>query len=107
MRLVRCGVWQFRACEGSAGCASTTDRSESFVGTPLLLVRAPRSLWAELLVDGGAVAEGVASYFVHTLKISLVRALRLQTLTSEGEGRGRCKGAPGKYSKNLIIFFRV
>ena len=32
MRLVRCGVWQFRACEGSEGCGSTVDRSESFVG---------------------------------------------------------------------------
>ena len=29
-------------------------------------LRAPRSLWAELLVGGGAVAEGAASYFVHT-----------------------------------------
>ena len=27
-----------RACEGSAGCASTVDYSESFVGTLLLLV---------------------------------------------------------------------
>ena len=39
MRLVRCGVWQFRACEGSAGCASTADCSESYVGTLLLFVR--------------------------------------------------------------------
>ena len=60
-----------------------------------------------MFVGGGAVVEGAASHFVHTLKISLVRALRLQTLTSEGEGRGRCEGAPGKYSNNLIIFFRV
>ena len=66
-------MWQFYACEGSTGCASTVDRSESSVGTLLLLVqvlvgelRAPGSLWAELLVGGGAVAEGAASYFVHT-----------------------------------------
>ena len=58
-------------------------------------------------MGGGVVAEGAASYFVHTLKISLVRALQLQTLAFEGEGRGRCEGAPGRYSKNLIIFFRV
>ena len=32
MRLVRCGVWRFRACEGSAGCGSTADRSESSAG---------------------------------------------------------------------------
>ena len=46
MRLVRCGVWQFRACEGSVDCASTVDHSESSVGTLLLLV------W--VLVDGVA-----------------------------------------------------
>ena len=60
-----------------------------------------------MFVGGGAVAEGAASHFVHTLKISLVRAVCLQTLTSEGEGRGRCKGALGRFSNNLIIFFRV
>ena len=69
------------------------------VVTLLLLVR--------VLVGGGAVAEGAAFYFVHTLKISLVRALRLQPLASKGEGRGRCEGALGRYSNNLIIFFRV
>ena len=39
---VRCGeVWcgAVRTCEGSAGCASTVDYSESSVGTLLLLVR--------------------------------------------------------------------
>ena len=60
-----------------------------------------------MFVGRGAVGEGAASHFVHTLKISLVRALRLQTLTSKGERRGHCKGAPGRYSNNLIIFFRV
>ena len=40
--------------------------------------------------------------YTHIL-ISLVRALRLQNLASEGEERGRCEGAPGKYSENLII----
>ena len=34
---VRCDA--VRACEGSAGCASTVDYSESSVGTLLLLVR--------------------------------------------------------------------
>ena len=33
---VRCGA--VRACEGSAGCASTVDYSESSVGTLLLLM---------------------------------------------------------------------
>ena len=46
MRLMRCGVWQFHACEGFASCASTVDCSESSVGTLLLLVR--------VLVDGVA-----------------------------------------------------
>ena len=32
-------MWQFCACEGSAGCASTADRSENSVGILLLLVR--------------------------------------------------------------------
>ena len=49
MRLVRCGVWQFRACEDSVGCASTVDRSDSSVGTLLLLV--------QVLVDGVAGAQ--------------------------------------------------
>ena len=36
---MRCIVWQFCACEGSADCASTADRSESLIDTLLLLVR--------------------------------------------------------------------
>ena len=42
-------MWQFRACKGSAGCARTVDRSESSIGTILLLV------W--VLVDGVAGAQ--------------------------------------------------
>ena len=44
--------------------------------------------------------------YTHIL-ISLVRAVQLQTLASEEKGRERCEGAPGRYSKNLIIFLRV
>ena len=56
MRLVRCGVWQFRACEGSADCVSTVDRSESSVGTLLLFVQVlvGRVAGAQKLVGGVA-----------------------------------------------------
>ena len=45
-----------RACEGSAGCASTVDYSESSVGTLLLLVRVivGRVAGAQKLVRGVA-----------------------------------------------------
>ena len=60
-----------------------------------------------VLVGRGAAGEGAASHFVQRLTISPVRDLGLQTLNSEGEGRGGCEGAPGRYFWYFIVFFRV
>ena len=73
----------------------------------LAKLRAPRSLCAELLVGGGAVAEGAASYFVHThLFLWLGLCNSGPWHPREGDA-GVAKAHRAGTLMNLIIFIRV
>ena len=107
-------MWKFRACEGSAGCASTVDYSESFVGTLLLLVRVVVGgvAGAQKLVRGvacrrGVVAEGAASYFVHTHLFLWLGLCNSRPWHPRERDADVAKAHRAGTLMNLIIFIKV
>ena len=70
-------------------------------------LRAPRSLCAELLVGGCAVAEGATSYFVHTHLFLWLGLCNSKPWHSRERDAGVAKAHRAGTLMNLIIFIRV
>ena len=70
-------------------------------------LRAPKSLCAELLVGRGAIAEGAASYFVHTHLFLWLGLCNSRPWHPRERDAGVAKAHRAGTLMNLIIFIRV